>query len=624
MPTTKAAGILFVTPDRQALFLKRGPGGDHPGEWCFPGGEAEPDETVEDTATRETREELGFCPRGERIALTRRIYPNENLSGAPADTVPIEGEPVDFTTFIQEVKATFAPRLNGEHTGWSWADVDEPPEPLHPGARVALRRLSMDELGIAEAIRDGDLVSPQRYENITLVALRITGTGVAYRTAHEEYAFRDPSIYLTQEFLTRCQGLPVVMEHPAGTKLDSEGFHDRIVGTIMLPYIRNDEVWGIAKIFDDFTRELIETDRLSTSPGVVFRDPSVNEKTSLDDGSALLLEGKPSLLDHLALCEQGVWDKGGIARGVESITNGDQAMADEKENMKKEEARGDADAGQKIDKFLTRMDAAFEKMDSLAARMDAWEEKSRKDAEMMADKAKKDAADCKMDAGKDPIAGDKESGEPKMDKSKKDAAAPEEPDDEDEAKKDKAKKDAAAMMDKSKKDDDMMMDKSKKDAEDEARKDSDLRKIKAQLARMPKSHEDSDYEEMAEQQARWDSVYAAFSSRARAPLQGESPLEYRRALARQMQRHSPTWKDVDLRTLTGDAMAIVEGQIRNDAALAARQPVDLPDGGLREVVTSDPVTGRRTVNFYGKGTIFGAMNRKGRNVVGMNFKQGAA
>jgi 8-oxo-dGTP pyrophosphatase MutT (NUDIX family) len=38
MPTTKAAGILFVTPDRQALFLKRGPGGDHPGEWCFPGG----------------------------------------------------------------------------------------------------------------------------------------------------------------------------------------------------------------------------------------------------------------------------------------------------------------------------------------------------------------------------------------------------------------------------------------------------------------------------------------------------------------------------------------------------------------------------------------------------------
>jgi 8-oxo-dGTP pyrophosphatase MutT (NUDIX family) len=45
MPTTKAAGILFVTPDRQALFLKRGPGGDHPGEWCFPGGEAEPDET---------------------------------------------------------------------------------------------------------------------------------------------------------------------------------------------------------------------------------------------------------------------------------------------------------------------------------------------------------------------------------------------------------------------------------------------------------------------------------------------------------------------------------------------------------------------------------------------------
>ena len=32
------AGIMFVAPNNTALFLKRGDGGDRPGEWCFPGG----------------------------------------------------------------------------------------------------------------------------------------------------------------------------------------------------------------------------------------------------------------------------------------------------------------------------------------------------------------------------------------------------------------------------------------------------------------------------------------------------------------------------------------------------------------------------------------------------------
>ena len=104
----EASGILFLTPSNKALLLKRGDGGDHPNEWCFPGGKKEDDETIEECAEREAKEELGFVPEGERVLLTRRI-----------------AEGVDYTTFIQRVSDEFEPRLNGEHTAFQWVDVDD-------------------------------------------------------------------------------------------------------------------------------------------------------------------------------------------------------------------------------------------------------------------------------------------------------------------------------------------------------------------------------------------------------------------------------------------------------------------------------------------------------------------
>jgi hypothetical protein len=49
---------------------------------------------------------------------------------------------------------------------------------------------------------------------------------------------------------------------------------------------------------------------------VVFRDPKVNYNLEMEDGSNLLVEGNPSFVDHLAICEKGVWDKGGDASGI--------------------------------------------------------------------------------------------------------------------------------------------------------------------------------------------------------------------------------------------------------------------------------------------------------------------
>ena len=45
---------------------------------------------------------------------------------------------------------------------------------------------------MAQAVANGELPSPQQFENIWLFAIRITGTGVAYRSAIDELVYRRP------------------------------------------------------------------------------------------------------------------------------------------------------------------------------------------------------------------------------------------------------------------------------------------------------------------------------------------------------------------------------------------------------------------------------------------------
>lgn len=320
----KAAGILFIVGET-ALFLRRGNGSAAPNLWCCPGGKMEDGETPEQAAIRETMEEAGIEVEPDQLRpWTRTISPA--IAGEPA----IEGQPVatpddvDFTTYVVRLSEQFTPTLApDEHDGYAWSPITAPPEPLHPGMRVALDRVGMDELGVARAMAEGRLCSPQFYENMWLFAIRITGTGAAYRTKLEEFVWRDPSLYLNDDFLARCNGLPVIWEHPDQNILDSDEFSKRAIGTVFLPYIKGDEVWGIAKIHDAEAAELLCDKVLSTSPAVKLKTEE-NDRVTLENGKVMLIEGKPYLLDHIAICEQGVWDKMGPPKGVKSVT----ALAD--------------------------------------------------------------------------------------------------------------------------------------------------------------------------------------------------------------------------------------------------------------------------------------------------------
>jgi len=122
----RAAGLMIVNQvEHTVLFIRRSGGGDHGGEWCFPGGHVEPGETPEQAARRETQEEIGVPVRTPVVPWTHRT-----------------ADGVDFVTFLARVGRSFQPRLNGEHTHWTWAHFTRPPQPLHPGCRVALNRLA--------------------------------------------------------------------------------------------------------------------------------------------------------------------------------------------------------------------------------------------------------------------------------------------------------------------------------------------------------------------------------------------------------------------------------------------------------------------------------------------------
>lgn len=627
----RAAGILILNTEGQALFLKRGPGGDCPGMWCAPGGRIEDGESPEEAACRETLEESGFRVLPKQLLYLTRQIANRETTGAPPlgttgldivvndqPSMPVVGEQIDFITFQVKGIETFIPTLCDEHVAYAWAPLDNPPEPLHPGMRVALARGTMDELHVAEAIRDGQLTSPQGCDNFTLFDIRITGTDLSYRAKHKEYVWRDKAHYLNPRFLQRCNGLPVIWEHPEKNTLNSAEFSKRSIGTVVLPYIRDDEVWGIAKIYDGPAVKLMSENQLSTSPAVVWREAEANTKVVLEDGEALLIEGMPHLLDHIAVVERGVWDKGGDPTGVK-ITLEDSNMVKRLDGETEEQFKIRSDAeDNKLTQVLAGLGGLTEMVKGVVARQDAFEEEKKSD--------RKDAAKGRADAfnfskrndGEDDESF-KKRGDAEEEEYKKDMMESGEPEESAVDKAKKKRKDSAEANESIKKADeeeekkkaDAEEEKKKADAEKDEKEKADatmegkLEKMRAELraefeAKLPKPLTDKDYVEFASIQARYDDVYSMFGQSAGRPQSGETTLAYRRRLAAGLQMHDPHFKNAELAVHAVDeaGFAGIERSILTSAAKTAMSPATVAAGELRAIVRQDG--GHTITTFVGE------------------------
>jgi hypothetical protein len=173
----------------------------------------------------------------------------------------------------------------------------------------------INELVVVERIANGDLPSPTEFMNSWYWALRISGTGVAWRASVREFCMREPAMWLGEEMQRRCLGLPVVMEHPTSGLLDSREFGARAVGMIVYSFVRGSDLMGVARILDAAAIEIL-AGGADTSPAVQFA-PNAGARITID-GKPLLIEGDPMLLDHLAIVVKGVWTRSS-SPGVENI-----------------------------------------------------------------------------------------------------------------------------------------------------------------------------------------------------------------------------------------------------------------------------------------------------------------
>lgn len=492
------------------------------GTWCQPGGTIEPGELAIDAARREVLEEVGYQYDG------------------PLTPHSVYG---DYLTFRAEVPERFEAKLNDESLAAGWFHIDDLPKPLHQPFAEMLAQQALNETEVAALIADGTLSSPQFFINMWMFAIRVTGTGVTWRSADQQMAFRNPDDYLTPEFLQRVAGVPLIWLHPEKNKLDSDEFAKRVIGTLTNSWVAdNGEVWAIARVYDAEAAEIMATRQLSTSPTVTYSE--AQDSIIKIDGQPLLVEGSPVLLDHVAICEQGVWDKLLAPTGVKS-----DSIPNEAEKM---------DGEKFVELFNKCMDARMAKADSEAADL-----KAKADAE---EAAKKEKADAEAKEAEEAKA--KADAEEKAAKEKADAEA-----------KEKADAEEAERMAKEK-------------------ADSELRQQIADLrSRIPTELSDEERNEVADAQVKADSVFSCFGKRAPVPLSGEKPLAYRRRLMIQLQEHSPDFKAVDLSSIADSALlGFAEKQIYADAQKSASLSVG--PGMLREIKRAD-ATGRQISTFEG-------------------------
>ena len=492
------------------------------GTWCPPGGTVEPGELAIDAARREVLEEVGYQYDGQ-------LTPHSVYG--------------DYLTFRAEVPERFEAKLNDESLAAGWFHIDDLPKPLHQPFAEMLAQQALNETEVAALIADGTLSSPQFFINMWMFAIRVTGTGVTWRSADQQMAFRNPDDYLTPEFLQRVAGLPLIWLHPEKNTLDSNEFAKRVIGTLTNSWVAdNGEVWAIARVYDAEAAEIMATRQLSTSPTVKFVE--VPDSIIEIDGQPLLVEPSPELLDHVAICEQGVWDKLLAPTGVKS-----DSIPNEAEKMDEE----------KIVALINKaIDARMAKADSEAADL-----KAKADAE---EAAKKEKADAEAKEAEEAKA--KADAEEKAAKEKADAEA-----------KEKADAEEAERMAKEK-------------------ADSELRQQIADLrSRIPTELSDEERNEVADAQVKADSVFSCFGKRAPVPLSGEKPLAYRRRLMIQLQEHSPDFKSVDLSSIADSALlSVAEKTIYADAQKSASLSVG--PGMLREIKRAD-ATGRQISTFEG-------------------------
>ena len=110
--------MLFRSSTNRYLFLLRN-ATSYSGTWGLVGGKTNLNETLGDTLKREVQEEIGYTITTEKII--------------PIDLFTSDNKQFKYNTYVIVVTEEFVPKLNAEHRGYCWCELNDIPRPMHPG-----------------------------------------------------------------------------------------------------------------------------------------------------------------------------------------------------------------------------------------------------------------------------------------------------------------------------------------------------------------------------------------------------------------------------------------------------------------------------------------------------------
>ena len=116
--TEGVGALIYAKTTNRYLFLLRNKS-KHAGSWGIVGGKIESGETVIQGLVREIREEI--C-----VDYTNKKF-------IPLETFTADNHNFVYYTFLVTVDEEFVPKLNDEHRGYCWVELNDYPKPMHPG-----------------------------------------------------------------------------------------------------------------------------------------------------------------------------------------------------------------------------------------------------------------------------------------------------------------------------------------------------------------------------------------------------------------------------------------------------------------------------------------------------------
>lgn len=154
-------------------------------------------------------------------------------------------------------------------------------------------------------------------ENCFYIPVRVTGVGDTIRIDESGNPYVEERLkaeYFTPEVLEACSRLPITLEHPEGQLLSPKTIDTaKIIGLTLHAYIKDEEIWAIAKVFDKSIIKLFGKEICSTSPGI-----SCFYVIITGDGK---VKEAPAEINHLAFVSRGHWDQKAGSVGFDNTSH---------------------------------------------------------------------------------------------------------------------------------------------------------------------------------------------------------------------------------------------------------------------------------------------------------------